>query len=139
MDELVKWLKALFGASSEACAMPKVGDEVMADLDRLLTSPVRFKFAGRTHLISPMTTENFFRVTDAMNAISKLSDSKKADKKEAFVDAYTNVFSVACPSIKRKDVESMTLAQCGALLSLIVECVQGKAQKKNPQTEQEQA
>lgn len=114
-------------------AMPS-GDPVV-DLDALIAEPVTFRFEGKTHVVQPIDTRTYLAVTNELIKIQGLLKSEKAEKKEV-IESYAAIFSAVCETISIKDVERMTLAQTGALLQMIMECVSGRAQKKKmiPQT-----
>lgn len=107
---------------------------VIADLDKLIAEPIAFRFDGKTHLINPISTKEFFRVTANLAKMDELK-AKSEVSAEELIDAYTNLISSVCETIGRKEIENMTQAQVGALFQLVLDCVTGKAQagteKKN--------
>ena len=51
--------------------------------------------------------------------------------KDDLVAVYLGIFSSVCETIGKKEIESMTQAQAGALLQIILDCVVGRAQVEN--------
>lgn len=98
---------------------------VFADLDALIAEPVAFRFNGETHLIKPVSTKEFFKLTNALARLDELRNAKTV-KKDELVEAYSALISGACDTIGRKEVETMTQAQVGALFQLILDCITGK-------------
>lgn len=114
--------------------------KVVADLDALIAQPVGFKLNGKTHVIKPVTTEQFFNLITKLEQLDtlkrKIAATSDIDENE-FVKAYHEVFSVACDTMTKDDLYQMTHAQRAALLQIILQAVGGtaqvdQAQKKNP-------
>lgn len=106
--------------------------DVILDLDKLISEPQSFRWDGRVHLIKPITTETFFRVTDKIAKLDQLHDPSKMTE-ESFIQAYADVFSAVCDTITKKDVSQMTTPQRGALLQYILDCVRGRTQADQSQ------
>lgn len=102
------------------------------DLDALIAEPVAFRWQGKTHLVRPMDTKTFFKITNEMSRIQSMIG--KDHSNEQVVEAYARVFGTVCDTITKRDVYNMTQAQVGALFQMIMDCVSGRAQKKTPQT-----
>ena len=100
--------------------------EIITDLDALISKPIAFLYQGKKHLIKPITTEVFFKITNALARMSSMKDKKDLTEKE-LVQMYVDCFSSVCETIGAKEVEGMTNAQCGALLQAILDCVNGRA------------
>jgi hypothetical protein len=100
---------------------------VVADLDKLIAEPVAFRFGGKTHLIKPMSTSEFFSVTAKLGKMEELRSKENLEVKE-LIDAYYGLFSAMCTSLKRSDIESMSQVQVGALFQLMLDCIMGRAQ-----------
>ena len=101
--------------------------EVITDLDALISKPIAFMFQSKKHLIKPITTETFFKITNALAAMAAIKNQKDITKDE-LIKLYVDCFSAVCDTIGPKEVDGMTSAQCGALLQAILDCVNGKAQ-----------
>lgn len=100
--------------------------DIVLDLDKLVSEPQAFRWRGRAHEIKPITTKTFFVL---MNKIAGLDNLKGPDMTEAqFIDAYTEVFGSVCDTLHQKDVEDMTNPQRAALMTFILDCVKGRAQ-----------
>lgn len=99
---------------------------LVADLDKLITERVAFKFGGQTHYINPITTAEFFKVTSEMAKLDSLKVQKEVSAKE-LIDSYTALIGSVCETITRDHISSMTQAQVGALFQLVLDCVTGKA------------
>ncbi len=106
--------------------------DIVSDLDKLISEPTAFRFQGRTHLIKPITTEDFFKLSNALARLDALKEAKNVQASD-LIDAYTQLVTNACDTINRADVESMTQAQVGALFQLILDVITGRvhAEKKN--------
>lgn len=104
--------------------------EVISDLDALIEKPIAFTFQGRNHIINPITTETFFKVANALSALDAMK-SRSDYTKDDLIAVYLGIFSSVCNSIGKKEIESMTQAQAGALLQIILDCVVGRAQVEN--------
>lgn len=109
----------------------KVSDlEVVSDLDSIVSKSVGFRFEGRIHEIKPLSVQEFIYAANALAACDDLlARSKKGERmtEDMLLDAYAGVFAVMTESIDRDCVARMTIAQVGALYSLVLECVMGKA------------
>lgn len=110
---------------------------VVTNLDAIKTRTVGFRFNGKVHKIRPLSIEKYAEATAAMAAIGELVMSKKRIKSEAqLMDAYEAIFSVICPTVKRADLEDMSVQQIGALYNTVLEHIMGRdqfeAQKKSP-------
>lgn len=100
---------------------------LIADLDALVADPTAFRFKGRTHVIKPITTKEFYKyLTASLRVVNVLKDPK-ATKDEVIESAHAVIASV-CDSITAVDVENMTHPQITALLNLVIETVSGKSQ-----------
>jgi len=104
--------------------------KVIVDLDALVSEPQTFKWAGKVHVIKPITVETFFKVTQNIAKLDQLRDPSTLTQ-EMFVNAYTDVFSSVCDTISSKDVETMTIPQRGALLQYILDCIKGQTQTQD--------
>jgi hypothetical protein len=100
---------------------------VISDLDAMVSEPVGFVLHGRTHVIKPITLEEFYKFVNAWTAVLSWKDSEKVGPRE-YLSGLTALFQSVCDSITPDDVSKLTQAQAGALFSLIVESVTGKAQ-----------
>ncbi len=105
-------------------------EEVVADLDAMIADPVAFRFQGKRHLIKPISTVEFLKYVRASVRVANTLKSDKVSKDDVIDSAFDVVASV-CDTIRRKDLESMTEAQVGALLALISKCVTGEIYAKN--------
>jgi hypothetical protein len=108
---------------------------VVADLDKLIAEPVAFRFNGKAHLIKPITTAEFFKITSELAKMDALRKKDTIDNVE-LIDAYVGLLTAACDTLKREDIENMTQAQVGALFQLVLDCVTGRSfgaseEKKN--------
>lgn len=99
--------------------------QVVADLDKLISEPVAFRFQGKVHLIKPMDVKTFLKTCNELTRLDDLRSKKEIANKE-LIDAYANLFCAVCDTISIADVYEMTQAQVSALLQQILECVTGK-------------
>jgi hypothetical protein len=100
---------------------------VVADLDKLVSEQTAFRWDGKVHVIKPLATETFFKVCNELSRMQDLAKREALTAKE-LVDAYSDLFASICDTIHRKDVESMSQAQVGALFQLVIDSVAGKSQ-----------
>lgn len=110
--------------------------KVISDLDRLISEHTGFKWHGTVHVIKPISTELFLKLTAEFDRLQSLL--KKDDRDQKMVlDAYAKLFGAVCDTISIHDVREMTFAQIGALFALVMRCVTGQAQvedqKKSPE------
>lgn len=108
--------------------------ESVVDLDAILAEPKAFQWRGKTHVIRPIDTLTFLKVTNEMAKIQALIGQDGKPSHKEVIEAYAGVFSSVCDTISKKDVLEMTQAQVGALFQLVVDCVTGRAQKKTQAT-----
>jgi hypothetical protein len=113
---------------------------VVTNLDAIKSRTIAFRFNGKVHLIEPLSVDKYVEATAAMAAIGELITSKKRIKSEAqIMDAYDAIFSIMCPSVRRADLNDMSVQQIGALYNTVLEHVMGReqfeAQKKSPNLE----
>lgn len=112
------------------------GGILVADLDKLIADPVPFRWNGMVHFIKPISTKEFLSISEGLAMLDKL---RRADQvtAEELLEGYSKVFSSACETIGRKEIEQMTQAQIGALYQLILDTITGKShteEKKSPMT-----
>lgn len=111
--------------------------KVVTDLDRLITEHTGFRWNGKVHVINPISTELFLKLTNEFDRIERLIKGGSNEPK-LVLDAYAKLFSSVCDTISIHDVREMTYPQIGALFTLVVRCVTGRAQveeqKKSPAT-----
>jgi hypothetical protein len=109
---------------------------VVSDLDAILTRTVAFTFNGRTHKIPPLALSDFLLLTEGMARIESLKTKMTLSEAEV-LDAYEALFRPACPTLRRREIDQMTVQQIGALHELIVKHVIGAKQfeteKKSPE------
>lgn len=102
---------------------------IVTDLDALIETPVKFRLHGKDHILNPISTVNFLKVVGKLQELIQLKDDEKAVenlKTEDFINRYYGLFSEVCDTITKKDIGLMTHAQLGALISILVEHIQGK-------------
>jgi len=99
----------------------------ISDLDSLISEPVYFKLLGKTHILKPMTTKEFFKFVDALATLQKLNEKDKIDNDEA-INVYVKLFSSVCDTIGRQEVLKMTNSQLVALMNLIIKNATGELQ-----------
>ena len=93
------------------------------DLDELIEEPVKFRLLGIDRIIKPLTSENFFKVT---NAFSKIQNSESKTPKLLAAE-YFDIFNSCVEPITMSDVNGMTQAQIAALIIMIVRRIQGES------------
>jgi len=115
-------LSSLFGKKKKAEA-----PAIVADLDQIVAKPVGFRLGGKTHTINPISTKEFWTLSNALVELWALRDAKEVTPDE-LIDKYHGLVATVCPSIKRSDIEGMTQAQVAALYQLIMDAATGRAQ-----------
>ena len=104
--------------------------QVVADLDKLIAEPIAFRWNGKVHTIKPLTTKQFFKVTQELAEVDLMARKVKEDRDsvtaERLMEMYANLFASVCDTIGKREVAEMQQAQIGALLNLVIECVTGK-------------
>lgn len=119
------WRKQFKPARSAAAGV----DSVVRDLDALIAEPIPFRFSGEVHFIEPITTASLLILLDKFARFDKIARDK-ALSVEHLVDSYLEIFSAACPTIKKHHVENMNQAQASALFQLIFDSCTGRAQSE---------
>lgn len=109
---------------------------IVADLDRLVSDSVGFRFKGQVHVIKPMSNKTFLGVLGQLASMDELQKSGVRDR-ERVIEVYAGLFATVCDSITREDVDTMEPAQISLLFKEIMACVTGRAQiemaeKKTP-------
>lgn len=112
--------------------------QVLTDLDRIISTPVGFRWKGRIHQIKPMSNEVFLSVLRDLARIHEVNRSGMKQDNEKMLRVYAALFMDVCDTITYDDVKEMLPAQVTALFSEIMDCVKGKtkpdeAQKKTPE------
>lgn len=110
------------------------GDDILCDLDAVLSTRVTFIFQGKTHALLPITTERFF------DFWKQVSDFQAIDKKtpDEVNRAFFKILSAVCETLTVSDVEAMTVVQKSGLLQHLVAKIVGNrsvldgVEKKNP-------
>jgi len=116
----------------------KASDNVVIDLDSLVLEPFSFKLNGVVHQIKPISTEQFFKIT---NYLARLNNFQKEIKETGKIEqadillTYNQLFVEACDTLTAEDITGMEIPQRAALLELIIDVVKGRAhvdyEKKN--------
>jgi len=115
--------------------------ELIADLDAMIAEPIAFRLHGKNHEILPISTKDFLKFSIEYEKI--FGDKNKGGMTpEQVVERCYRMFKTLIPTISKNDIDNMNQAQVGALFSLVVDMVTGKAhvsdpkdyttQKKNP-------
>jgi hypothetical protein len=113
-----------------ARSMSEPPNEMVADLDALISKTFTVRLLGRDRKVKPISTEVFFGVTAALSKLSALNGKTDFKQKE-LVQAYYDVFQTVVDPISWADIEAMTSAQCAALLQVIIDSVSGKIYAAN--------
>lgn len=126
-----KWGKSKV-VSLRGNALPNNGT-LVADLDKLIAEPVPFRWNGSIHFIKPISTKEFLSISEGLATLDKLRRAEQVTAEE-LLDGYSKVFSAACETIGRKEIEQMTQAQIGALYQLILDTITGKSHGEEKKT-----
>lgn len=118
-------------------ARPKVeensDDEILCDLDVVLSRRVTFVFRGKRHALLPITTERFFEFWHAMSEFKKKVRQDPVSENSA----YLAVIKPVCDTLTLKDVTAMSIHQKCLLLEHIASKIAGtklgeSGEKKKP-------
>lgn len=99
--------------------------ESIADLDAMIVEPVSFKLHGKTHVISPLTTQQFLVLSAALNNIYQLKNDGEVTA-QVLIDRYYELMHIASKTITKSDIEKMSQYQVSALFELITQTITGK-------------
>lgn len=109
--------------------------ELLCDLDLILEKRVSFKLHGMTHLVDPITTQNFFAFTQGILEFRRTQHTDEKEMNEHFAKIIRSV----CSSVLPHHVANMTLIQKSVLLELLAKRIMGQtdaqvaeSQKKKP-------
>jgi hypothetical protein len=112
--------------------------KVIADLDRLIADSIGFKLHGKIHVVKPLSTAQFFKIYDRFVKLEQMQKDigEKEKPEDLVVDALYEIFHSFADTLTKDDVRELTWTQVNALMSLVMETVQGKthAEKKNEMT-----
>lgn len=97
----------------------------VADLDAMLVDPVSFVLHGKTHVINPLSVEQFARVTLALEKLYGLQAESDVTA-EKLIDRYFDLISTCCATVSKDDIANMSQYQIGALLEIILNTITGK-------------
>ena len=109
---------------------------VVVDLDSLISEPVGFRFRGKIYQIQPVTTRQFMQMSQVLGELQSLNTAQKSGTEvheETINAAFHRYVSAICPELTMELLVSMTLAQRGALLTLILRHATGTVDQ--PETE----
>lgn len=108
---------------------------VIANLDKIVSRPVAFVLAGKTHVIEPVPVEKHLAFSASLIKVGKVDEKTSIKDLQA---QYFEMVSPICPSLTLKDVCAMTMQQLHGLTALIQKIITGEihvendSQKKNP-------
>jgi hypothetical protein len=119
-------------------ARDQVEGTMVSDLDALIETPITFRLHGKVHTIKPISTLMFFEVCNKLDAVQNVAKAQGSTK-DNVIGGYFELFRSVCDSVSRKDVEDMTYAQATALLSIVVQHIQGKTQLEKKKIVEPQA
>jgi len=98
---------------------------LISDLDALIQEPITFRLFGKLHRIKPITTAEFFKVTNALNRIGELQGKDKIGNEE-LTDLYLGIFQAVCDTIGKPEILQMTHSQILALFDLVMKTITGR-------------
>lgn len=104
-----------------AATSAKADDEVLCDLDAVLSHRVTFTFQGKTHALLPITTERFFEFWQQVHEFEKAPQKTPAE----INIAYHKMMSSICETVTPQEVAAMTVVQKATLLKHLVAKVVG--------------
>jgi hypothetical protein len=118
-------------AQAERMIAPPEEAVMVADIDKLLTHRVSFKWAGKVHYINPVSTETMLRFmeeTARLNFILQQGRKRDVDgpTDRDFYEQYARVFALLCSSLTLEDVKNMTPLQVGAVMNIMKGCISGE-------------
>ncbi len=123
-------LKRLMPSRADAVEQARL----VADIDKIVSTPVAFMLLGRKRLLKPISTEEYLRFTRAYNEFSQATGDKNLNAKQISKKLH-NIFSAVCEDISVKDIGEMTQSQIGAVYALILRTVSGEIFSEDDQEE----
>lgn len=136
---MLKWFRKQRRAA--LLALPGEPVRVIADLDRLVSEPVGFRYAGKVHRIKPMSTEVFLSVLRDLARVHEIQRLKIQVDEGTMTKVMAALFMDVCDTLTYDDIAEMTYAQRTSLFANIIDIVKGstkdeggQAQKKSPES-----
>lgn len=104
-------------------------ESVYVNLDKLISDPLPFRLHGKVHTLKPVSTKEFYHLTNSLAHLYTLRDQNKEVKAQEVIDAYYEVIKSLCDTITKEDIQKMTQAQIGAMYALILEHAHGRTEQ----------
>lgn len=104
-----------------------MGGQIFTDLDALKKEDIFFKFMDKRWAIHPMSAINYMVFINAWASVQELLNKKDIEKNEV-LSAYTELLKSVCHEWTEKQTKELNQSQAGALLQLVLDCVQGRVQ-----------
>lgn len=117
---------------SNTQSLTRQGGVEIADLDALVSKPVTFRLHGKIHTIEPVSMLRYLEFVNGMATLGVLETKKEAPLETEMRTAVLKLFNSVIPTLTAEDLMQCTQAQIAALMSLVIDHVQGRlVQKKN--------
>ena len=104
-----------------AAAASQQNEDVLCDLDAIVSETATFTFQGKTHVLLPVTTQRFMDFWDGMQKFERL-EQKTADEVNA---AFLGLLKSICEDVTLEQVAAMTVVQKSTLLKALAAKVVG--------------
>lgn len=98
---------------------------MVSDLDAMISQPVSFKVLGKTHVIQPLTVQQFTQFAFAYSQIMALHNQEVVTPDE-LVEAYYKMVSSVCDTVTKEDISKMSQQQVAGLFQIMVDLQAGK-------------
>lgn len=109
--------------------------KLVLDLDSVIVDSISFRFMGTDHVIEPIDTRNFLKLSQVLVQMDAMQKSKELSSTQV-IDIYAELFGMVCPTITKSLIMKMSSPQLLRLHALILDCISGKAYADQPETDQ---
>lgn len=99
--------------------------EIIADIDKVVSSPIGIKLHGRDHRIEPLTTETFLKWSKSVGELYSLASKEVTE--DQMKQAYFNCIHSLCKTVTMDDIMKCEKSQIAALFGVILDHCTGRA------------
>lgn len=100
---------------------------IVADLDALEGREGVVVFQGKRHRLIKLNTARFFKICNSYARLGELANRKGEITTPEYLNAYVELFSTCCPSLKREHVNAMSVEQVAATTQGIMDFYMAKS------------
>ena len=106
---------------------------VVLDIDSIVEQSQWVKFKGVTHEVKPIEVQEFLLLANGLAAVERLKSSAKVDT-DSLVEAMFDLLYPVMPTITKDMIRSSSLAQIAALMSFVLDHINGKMTDEKKKT-----